>query len=867
MKAGIFSFGPSIRQAVSRARQRSRLLLRKAPSAAPLQTDIKKEIADREQAEAALLASEARFHRMAANLPGGMIYQFVLRQDGTVGLPYISPSCRELYGLEPEEIQRNPALIMDMVHPDDRAAFDESIAESARTLRLWQWEGRVINKPGSLKWFQAAARPEQQANGDLLWDGFLMDRTDRKSAEEERDQFFSLSIDMLCIAGFDGSFKHLNPAWEKTLGFTDEELQSKPFLEFVHADDRPSTAAVAQQLATTGIDVVSFENRYLCKDGTYKWLAWDAAALSGQNQIYAVARDITPHKQAEQALQQAKETAEAATQMKSEFLANMSHEIRTPLNGLIGMTELTLDSNLTQEQREHLGMVRDSTNSLLDLLNDILDFSKIEAGKLELETAPFSLQTSLTRTIKPLAIRAYSKGLQLNYHIPPTVPDMLLGDQGRLCQIIINLLGNAIKFTPQGKVEVRVEAQTQPNSSAAPADVIGLHFIVSDTGIGISPEKQQFIFKSFTQADSSTTRRFGGTGLGLAICSQLVSLMEGEIWVESEVGRGSTFHFTASFGLPRERAAQPYGQQREIQHDSQEVPCHRDKQRSFHLLLAEDHEINQQLAAWILKKRGHSVRIVDTGKAVLDALKQESFDLILMDVHMPEMDGLEATRTIRAREESDRGVSSLPSSSLQHSALSTQHSVLSPLPHIPIVAMTAHALAGDRERCLAAGMDAYISKPLEAQQLLAIIEDLISASSSPSTNHSLQQKEMESSDVASMSELVFDKQFILDRVEGDRELLQDILGLFSDSTPGALATIREALARHDGPAIEHAAHKLKGAVSNFGATPSVKAARRLEQLGHDGDFDAAEETYADLEREIARLDAALAALSQEQTSL
>ena len=562
MKAGLFSFGPTIRHAVSRVRQ----CLRSGTATTSTRPNLTNDIAEGEQAKAALRASEARFHHMATNLPGGMIYQFVLHQDGTVGMPYISPSCRELYGLEPEEIQRNPALIMDMVHPDDRPAFDESIAESARTLQLWQWEGWVITKPGSLKWFQAAARPERQANGDILWDGFLMDRTARKRAEEERDQFFSLSIDMLCIAGFDGYFKHLNPAWEKTLGFTNEELYSKPFLEFVHADDRASTAAAAQQLSSTGTDVVSFENRYLCKDGTYKWLAWDSTTLPAQGRIYAVARDITPYKQAEQALQKAKEAAEAATRMKSEFLANMSHEIRTPLNGLIGMTELTLDSNLTQEQREHLSMVRDSANALLDLLNDILDFSKIEAGKLELEAVPFSLHESFKRTLKPLALRASAKGLQLNYHISPSVPDMLLGDQVRLCQIIVNLVGNAIKFTSQGTVEVYVEEQSQPASSYALADTRDLHFVVTDTGIGIPPEKQRIIFESFTQADSSTTRRFGGTGLGLAISSQLVSLMHGSIWVESEVGRGSAFHFTASFGLLKEGAVQPVQQRQDMAH-------------------------------------------------------------------------------------------------------------------------------------------------------------------------------------------------------------------------------------------------------------------------------------------------------------
>ncbi len=431
----------------------------KSKTAFSLRAELAREIAKRQQAEAALRQSEARFHRIAANIPGGMIFQFLLRPDGSVAFPYTSSSCRELYELEPEEIQRNPARIMDMVHPDDRAAFHESIAVSARTLSPWKWEGRVLIKPGTLKWLQGASRPERQTNGDILWTGLLMDITERKRAEEERDQFFTLSIDMLCIAGFDGYFKHLNPAWEKTLGFTNAELLARPFLEFVHPEDRASTGAAAEKLSTIGVDIISFENRYLCKDGSYKWLAWDATPFAEQQRIYAVARDITERKRAEEEVQKAKEAAEAATRAKSEFLANMSHELRTPMNGIIGMTELVLDTDLTSEQRESLTIVKDSADSLLRLLNDILDFSKIEVGKLDLESIDFSLRDSLEGTIKTLAVRAHKKGLELACHIPPDVPDTLVGDSGRLCQIVVNLAGNAIKFTERGEVVVEVKSE------------------------------------------------------------------------------------------------------------------------------------------------------------------------------------------------------------------------------------------------------------------------------------------------------------------------------------------------------------------------------------------------------------------------
>ena len=259
---------------------------------------LRREIAEHQRTEAALRQSEARFQHMAASMPEGMIFQFLLRLDGSTAMPYIGPSCREIYGLEAEEIEHSPALIMDMTHPDDRAALNESIAASARALTPWRWEGRVVVKSGTIKWLRGASRPERQANGDIIWDGLLMDVTARRQTEEERDRLFTLSLDMLCIAGFDGYLKDLNPAWERTLGLGREELLAKPFLEFVHPQDREATVAAAGKLSG-GTDVISFENRYVCKDGSYKWLAWDAAPFAEHQLIYALARDITQQKRAE----------------------------------------------------------------------------------------------------------------------------------------------------------------------------------------------------------------------------------------------------------------------------------------------------------------------------------------------------------------------------------------------------------------------------------------------------------------------------------------------------------------------------------------------------------------------------------------
>ncbi len=808
-------------------------------------------------------------------------------------------------------------------------------------------------------------------------------------AEEERDQFFTLSIDMLCIAGFDGYFKHLNPAWEKTLGFTKGELLAKPFLEFVHPEDRASTRAAAAQLSTTGGDILSFENRYLCKDGSYKWLAWDVTPSASQQLIYAVARDITEHKRVAEEWQKAKGAAEAATRAKSEFLANMSHEIRTPMNGIIGMTELMLDTELTPEQRESLTMVKGSADSLLRLLNDILDFSKIEVGKLDLDCTAFSLHDRLESTIKTLAVRAHKKGLELACHIPPDVPDTVVGDPGRLCQVVVNLAGNAIKFTERGEVVVEVErstfnvqrstfeAQSQTSSpqtlNLEPGTLNScvLHFSVRDTGIGIPAEKQQLIFDAFTQADSSTTRQFGGTGLGLAIASQLVTMMGGRIWVESEVGTGSTFHFTARFGLQTGATPQSLTERVDVQdlpvlvvddnatnrrilaemltnwgmkptvvasgraalaamqeaagsgepfplalldammpemdgfdlaeqikqhpelaraaimmlssagqrgdaarcrelgiaayltkpikqsdlldtiltvlsassagmHELALQPPYSwpEGRRCLHILLAEDNAVNQRLAVRILEKWGHTVMVVGNGKEALAASERAAFDLILMDVQMPEMDGFAATRAIRQRE-----AVAPPTPNPQH-----------PAPcHIPIVAMTAHAMKGDRERCLEAGMDAYVSKPLHAQELLEVIERMVPAATAAETG-SLDEVEAPVS--------VFDRNMALARFGKDRELLQEIVVLFLDEAPRLLSEIRASITRRDAKALERAAHTLKGAVGNFGARSAFEAALRLEVMGRDGDFAKAAEACVELEKEIARLERALAALRE-----
>jgi PAS domain S-box-containing protein len=748
--------------------------------------------------------------------------------------------------------------------------------------------------------------------------------------------------------------ERFNRAGQELTGFSAEELIGKSDFDLFPPDEAAYFVAKDREVLREKKLVDITEETILTKRGerilhTKKIPILDEDGTP--RHLVGVSEDITELKRAEAELRQARAAAEAASRAKSEFLANMSHEIRTPMNGIIGMTELALDTDLAPEQREYLEMVKSSADYLLTVINDILDFSKIEAGKLDLEQIDFALRNCVDDTAATLALRAHKKGLELACHILPDVPDALVGDPARLRQILVNLIGNAIKFTDEGEVVVHVEVESQ-----SPHDVV-LHFSVSDTGIGIPPDKLKILFQPFSQVDSSTTRKYGGTGLGLAICAQLARLMGGRTWVESEPGQGSTFHFTAGFqkslrppapladdislsdlpvlvvddnatnrrilqemlrnwgmaptvvaggaealqamqeaydcgrpfslvlldgmmpGMDGFQLAEQIQKQPHLvgaalmmlsSADRKEDAAHCRRvgvstylvkpirqsdlldaivdalharsqvapraapptappaaraDRPLRILLADDNVVNQRLALRLLERRGHRVTVVNNGKEAVTTLARDSFDAVLMDVQMPEMDGFEATAVLRAREQTTGR-------------------------HTPVIAMTAHAMKGDRERCLAAGMDGYVSKPLRAEALYAAVESVASLAASVPPSP------------AADAPMLLDRPAIVAHFAGDEELLKDVTDLFLESYPRWLAEIRGALAAGDAGKLQAAAHTLKGAVSHFGPSAAHVAAQELEDLGRQSRLLHAAPVLARLEQALVELHSALAAIGE-----
>jgi PAS domain S-box-containing protein len=506
---------------------------------------------------------------------------------------------------------------------------------------------------------------------------------ERKQAEEVFDRFFMDSLDMLCVADMQGYFKRLNPAWERTLGFTVDELCCRPFLDFVHPDDREITIAEMKRLSQ-GANTISFENRYRCRDGSHRWLLWNATPLLSQQLIYADGRDITERKFSEERIRKLKETAEAANRSKSDFLAQMSHEIRTPMNAIIGMADLLWETPLNAEQRQYVRIFRRAGLTLLDLLNDVLDLSKIESGHIELEEIDFDLREVLDNVCELLAVRAHEKRLELACRIMPDVPTDLRGDPNRLRQVLTNLLGNAIKFTESGEVVLRVEREPSNDRS------VFLRFAISDTGIGIPEEKLGRVFENFTQVDPSTTRIYGGSGLGLSIAKYLVELMGGRIWVESKLGVGSTFYFTAEFRAAREAVIQAELEPLDL--------------KGLRTLVVDDNSTNRLILTETLAAWGALLTTAENGAEALTELVRasetgEPYGLVLLDCRMPGMDGFQLAEHVQ----NHRGLAAMT-----------------------ILMLTSEDRGGDMARCRRLGIDTYLVKPIQRSELSQAIQSALS---------------------------------------------------------------------------------------------------------------------------------------------
>jgi PAS domain S-box-containing protein len=906
---------------------------------------LEQEIAERQRTQLHLQESEELFRALNEAAPVGIVV------ETDEGIILNNPAFRKMFGYTEEEITGKALddLLLTPAMREAGVSIGKLICDgrtSHRTLKRRRKDGKEIAVDG----FGAPLQLGGKGKGFLAIYVDISERVEAEKTIRESAELFRLLSSAAPIGIFradrEGRWVYVNQRWSEMTGRAAETALGYGWLQAVHPEDRAATERLWKTAAEIEMELQD-ETRFLTPDGNTNWVYWGSRALHGPDGsligYVGVIEDITKRRAAEQRLLEAKQAAESANQAKSQFLANMSHEIRTPMNGILGMTELALETPLSIQQREYLEMVKGCAESLLEIIEKTLDFSKIENGKMELDNVPFSILDCVETALQPVTMRAQEKGLELEWSVRGDLPEWVQGDPVRLRQILINLLGNAVKFTESGEVFLGIECLKCSGEEAE------IRFEVRDTGVGIPAENHSKIFDAFQQSDTSVTRQFGGTGLGLSISARIVRMMGGEIQLESTAGEGSRFFFSVKLKtansaeraeeeegkLPRvkalvveerkgyqelavwlmtrwglevevagsvEEARASLARQKEKKeqyrivlvnqnlHDAdgydvaREVRAYAPRETTailmvssaasiledaraaecgvfrrlrkplrrrvlweslraalsqegepettpiieppvnaagghFRILLVEDNEVNQKLAVRLLEKMGHQVTLVSNGAEACETLCAATYDIVLMDLQMPVMGGLEATCKIRERE--------------QHSGQ-----------HVPILAMTAHAAAQDEKRCLEAGMDGYLTKPIRREVLRKEIERAVTQSGSCENGN-------EPAPHGELSEAEWNVRELLERLEGDQDFLRELLQMFRTDSQTTLMKAREALAQEDLAEMSRAAHTLKGMLKNLSMNATAELAAALETAARNGARVEAESLLERLDRSLA----------------
>ena len=790
----------------------------------------------------ALQASLNEHDSLIQRIPVG-VFKARFSAHGVAGLEYVSPLWCRQRGVDAAEVLLDPGLALRNIHSEDRSSLLAGINSAYEKGTPFAWQGRIV-RDGVIGWVRVEASPTRLENGDLIWDGIQIDITSQK-ASEERQRLLSTAMSQsnaaIVVTDTSGNIAFVNDALVKTTGFSREEVIGHNPRIFKSGD---TDLTVYRDLWRTIMSRQTWRGEIKNRNKSGE-LYWEFATISpvtdeGGNitHFIAIKENITERKRKDAELQRAKEAAEAAGIAKSRFLATMSHEIRTPMNGIIGLSQLALEKEVSAEGRSYLEKIYASSQSLLRILNDVLDYSKIESGHIALERAPFDLDDLLDRLRGLFTLTAEDNGLDFSIAVGSDVPRTLVGDSLRLQQVLSNLLGNAIKFTDVGRVQLTLSLVKR-----FPSQVV-LRYVVQDSGIGMDATVRAELFQPFHQADSSVGRRFGGTGLGLAISRELLRLMGSEFSVESVPGEGSTFRFEMTFGVvsdsvlsgsesPKELGAPALSRVRRVALSRRLV--------GKRILVAEDNLINQQVVREFLKISGMDVTVANNGKLALKQLEDSRFDAVLMDLHMPEMDGLEATRQIRERPE---------------------------LADLPVLALTAAVTPDEQAAALACGMNGILAKPVDPDKLIRALLEWIpedeagaaNTADAPNDRPPAYREPSSQTEEQLPSGPLFDFTNLLSLVDGNKGTVAALLRSFRDDMRPGIDDIASALASGDISGAKELSHRLKGASGNIGAVALYQAAEEMDRALGRGD--APTPLLATLR---ARFDETMAALADVRT--